>query len=161
MSFEPTADLCDKYGAQVQVCSTRLLHFGARRRFAGPIRTAQVERDNGVVRRLLSEPGNAAVLVIDGGGVEDCALVGDMLAGMACAHGWAGILINGAVRDTARLSLLDIGIVALGANPRPPARTGRGSVDVPITFGGVQFTPGAFLVSDEDGVVLLSNRGSC
>lgn len=120
----------------------------------------KVDRDIGHVRDLLSQPGNGRVLVVDGGGARDCALVGDMVAGAALENGWAGLVINGAVRDTAGLAAIQLGIVALTANPRQPQRTDRGHVDIPVNFGGVRFNPGEFLVCDEDGVVVLSNDGA-
>jgi regulator of ribonuclease activity A len=66
-----------------------------------------------------------------------------------------GVLVNGAVRDTATLSQLPIGIAALGKNPRPPAKIGKGEIDVPVTFGDITIEPGDFIVCDEDGVVVL------
>ena len=62
---------------------------------------------------------------------------------------------GGAVRDVEALAALDIGIKALGSNPRKSAKLGAGQVDVPVTFGGVTFRPGAHLSSDEDGVVVV------
>ena len=67
---------------------------------------------------MLSEPGNGGVLVIDGGGSLHCALVGDIIAGLGVDNGWAGLIVNGAVRDSAMLRGLDIGVKALGTNPR-------------------------------------------
>jgi len=61
----------------------------------------------------------------------------------------------GAVRDSAALSGLDLGIKALGTNPRRSAKDGAGAIDVPVTFGGVTFYPGDILHADDDGIVLL------
>jgi regulator of ribonuclease activity A len=100
-------------------------------------------------------PGSGSVLVVDGAGSLRTALVGDLIAGAALASGWAGLVLHGAVRDSAALSRLDLGIKALGTNPRKSAKTGAGAVDVPVTFGGVTFWPGDFLHADDDGVVVL------
>jgi regulator of ribonuclease activity A len=94
------------------------------------------------------------VLVVDGQGSLHTALVGDLIAGLAQANGWAGLVVNGAVRDVEALAALDIGIKALGSNPRKSAKLGAGQVDAPVIFGGVTFRPGAQLYSDEDGVVV-------
>ena len=64
-----------------------------------------------------------------------------MVAGLAQGNGWSGVVINGAVRDVVALGGLDIGVKALGSNPRKSAKAGAGEVDVPVSFGGVRFDP--------------------
>ena len=107
------------------------------------------------MRRRLSEPGGGGVLVVDGGGSLRVALVGEIVAGLARDSGWAGLVINGCVRDVAALRELDLGIKAIGSTPRPSGKEGLGEIDVPVTFGGVTFRPGDMLFSDDDGVVVL------
>jgi len=153
-----TADLVDEHGEALQSCDLQLRQFGGRRRFHGPLRTVACFEDNALVRKVLSEPGDGAVLVVDGGGSLHTALVGDLIAGLAQANGWAGLVVHGAVRDTEALAGLDIGIKALGSNPRKSAKLAAGQVDVPVRFGGVTFRPGEHLYSDEDGVVVLRGR---
>jgi regulator of ribonuclease activity A len=89
-----------------------------------------------------------SVLVVDGGGSLHSALLGDVIGGLAVDNGWAGVVINGAVRDVAALRQLPLGIKALGANPRRSGKTGAGRRDVVLDFGGCRFTPGAEVVSD-------------
>src|SRR3712207_1640126 len=149
-----TADLVDQHGEALQSCDLQLRQFGGRRHFHGPIRTVACFQDNALVKKILSEPGDGAVLVVDGDGSLHTALVGDLIAGLAEANGWAGLVVNGADRDVAALAGLDIGIKALGSNPRKSAKLGAGQVDVPVTFGGVTFRPGEHLYSDEDGIVV-------
>jgi regulator of ribonuclease activity A len=155
----PTADLADKHGQALRVCETQLRQFGGCRAFAGPVRTVSCHEDNGLLRELLQASGSAAILVVDGGGSLHSALVGDMLAGAAVANGWAGLVLHGAVRDSAALAALNVGIKALGTNPRRSGKTGAGAVDVPVSFGGVTFYPGDILHADDDGVVLLPRTG--
>ena len=150
-----TADLVDEHGEALQSCDLQLRQFGGRRRFHGPIRTVACLQDNALVRKVLSEPGTGAVLVVDGQGSLHTALFGDLIAGLARDNGWAGLVVNGAVRDTQALAGLDIGIKALGSNPRKSAKLAAGQVDVPVRFGGVTFRPGEHLYSDEDGVVVV------
>ncbi len=150
-----TSDLLDEHGDEAAVCETPFVQYGGRRAFAGAIRTVRCHEDNVLVRRRVGEPGDGGVLVVDGGGSLRVALVGDMLAGLARDNGWAGLVINGCVRDVAALAGLDLGIKALAACPRPSAKLGAGESDVEVSFGGVRFTPGATLVSDEDGIVVL------
>ena len=95
------------------------------------------------------------MLVVDAGGSLRCALVGDNVAGLALENGWAGIVLNGCVRDVEELAGLGIGIKALGSNPRPSRKEGAGELDVPVSFGGATFTPGAMLHSDADGILVL------
>jgi regulator of ribonuclease activity A len=151
MSFA-TADLMDSH--DLASCSTQFRSYGARSRFAGPIETVRCFEDNALVKSVLATPGSGRVLVVDGGGSLRTALMGDMIAGSAVAHGWAGVVINGAVRDVVALGGLDLGVKALGSNPRRSAKEGAGSTGVPVSFGDAEFSPGAWLYSDEDGIVL-------
>ncbi len=149
-----TADLSDEQGEAWQSSPLQWRTFGSRTRFEGVISTVQCRDDNALVRAALSEPGVARVLVVDGGGSLGTALVGDVLAGLAVANGWAGIVVHGAVRDTVALADLDLGVLALGTNPRRGGRDGTGVRDAPVSFGGVRWVPGARLYADEDGLLV-------
>ncbi|MFE7074637.1 ribonuclease E activity regulator RraA [Streptomyces sp. NPDC057620] len=151
----PTADLVDQYGTELRVCDLQFRQFGAHRGFAGPVRTVSCHEDNGLLRDLLRSPGNGHVLVVDGGGSLRNALVGDLIAGAAQNNGWAGLVLHGAVRDSVALSGLRLGVKALGTIPRKSSKAGAGTVDVPVTFGGVTFHPGDLLHADDDGIALL------
>ncbi|ACY96722.1 MULTISPECIES: ribonuclease E activity regulator RraA [Thermomonospora] len=153
-----TADLIDEFDAELASCETQFRQYGARTAFAGPIATIRCHRDNALVKKLLNTPGEGRVLVVDGGGSLASALMGDLIAASAVEQGWSGVVINGAVRDVATLRTLNLGIKALGSNPRKSAKEGVGEVDVPVTFGGVEFRPGHWLYSDEDGIVVASRR---
>lgn len=149
-----TADLIDEYGAELASCETQFRSYGGRARFCGQVVTVRCLEDNALVKKVLATPGAGRVLVIDGAGSLRTALMGDMIAGSAVASGWAGVVINGAVRDVVALRALDLGVKALGSNPRRSAKDGTGELGVPVTFGGVEFRPGAWLYSDEDGIVV-------
>jgi regulator of ribonuclease activity A len=148
-----TTDLLDEH-PEAHSCETQFRSLGRRRAFHGRIRTIRCLEDNALVKRMVSQPGNGHVLVVDGGGSLRTALMGDVLAGLAAKNGWAGVVIHGAVRDVAAIAETDLGLKALGVNPRRSAKTGTGEVDVPVDFGGVTFVPGHWLYSDEDGVVI-------
>lgn len=152
----PTADLVDDIGPEVRSCDTQFRQFGGRSQFAGPITTVKCFQDNALLKSVLSQPGNGGVLVIDGDGSLHSALVGDVIAGLGVDNGWVGLIINGAVRDAATLRTLDIGIKALGTNPRKSGKTGEGERDLPVVFGGVTFTPGEIAYSDDDGIVVVT-----
>jgi regulator of ribonuclease activity A len=147
---------CDLFDADetLQSVSLQLVNLGGRPRFSGPVRTVRCHRDNGLVKSVLNSPGAGAVLVVDGGGSLESALMGDMIAEAAVANGWAGVVINGAIRDRVAVASLDLGVKALGSNPRKSAKEGTGELDVPVAFGGVIFHPGAMLWSDEDGILV-------
>ncbi|WP_018157735.1 ribonuclease E activity regulator RraA [Demetria terragena] len=149
-----TADLFDERGDELDSCSVQLRSYGGRAWFSGPIATIRCHRDNALLKHTLATPGNDRVLVVDGGGSLESALMGDLIAASAVEHGWAGVVIHGAVRDVAALRELDLGVRALGSNPRKSAKEGTGEVDVPLTFGDATFTPGATLWADEDGILV-------
>lgn len=149
-----TPDLCDRFGDRVAVAEPLFRDFGGRPAFAGVIETARVFEDNALVRRILESAGRGRVLVVDGGGSRRCALVGGRLAALAASNGWSGIVVNGCVRDVAELGLAAVGLKALAASPKPPAKTGAGEQGMPVSFAGVTFTPGHLVWSDEDGLVV-------
>lgn len=151
----PTADLVDQHGDLLASCDAQLRQFGGRQLFTGVVRTLACFEDNALVKSTLAQHGAGQVLVVDGGGSLHTALMGDLIGASAVANGWAGVVINGAVRDVVALRELDLGIKALGSNPRKSAKDGMGERDVPVTFGGVEFRPGQQLWSDDDGVVVL------
>lgn len=151
-----TADLMDAHDAVVQSCALQFRDLGLRIAFEGAIRTVRCREDNALVKAALQEPGDGAVLVVDGGGSLHSALVGDAIAGLAAGNGWSGIVVNGAVRDVTAIARLAIGLKALGSNPRRSSKTGAGDRDVPVAFGGVVFVPGAYLYADADGIVVAA-----
>lgn len=159
MSGMSTADLYDKsleQGTLIQVAEGRFLAFGRCRAFSGPIRTVKVHEDNALVRSTLEERGDGAVLVIDGGASLRAALIGDRLAALAIRHGWAGIVVWGAIRDCVALDRLELGVRCLATTPRRSDKRGSGERDVAVSFAGVRFAPGAHLYADEDGILVSS-----
>ena len=150
-----TADLVDQHGAALASCDVQLRQYGGRTSFSGLVRTVRCHQDNALVKQILATPGQGQVLVVDGGGSLHSALMGDLIAASAVEQGWAGVVIHGAVRDVAALRELDLGVKALGSNPRKSTKTGAGDRDLPVTFGGATFSPGDQLWSDDDGIVVL------
>jgi len=158
--FRPTADLVDDIGPDVRSCDVQFRQFGARTQFAGPITTVRCSHDNALLKSILSTPGDGGVLVVDGGASLHTALVGDLIAELARSNEWAGLIVHGAVRDAAALRDMEIGIKALGTNPRKSEKTGAGERDVVLSFGGVEFVPGDIAYSDDDGVVIVAAANS-
>lgn len=150
-----TADLYDEREEELQSCQTQFRQFGGRSDFSGRIVTVRCANDNALVKTLLTTTdGVGKVLVVDGGASLASALMGDLIAKGAVARGWEGVVINGPVRDSVELATLDLGVKALGTNPRKSAKDGVGEVDVDVEFGGVVFRPGRHLWSDADGILV-------
>ena len=148
-----TADLFDAH-PDAASCTLPFRSFGLRRRFAGRIRTVKSYQDNVLLKNLLSQPSQGEVLVVDGGGSLQTALIGDMIALLGMNSGWAGVIVHGAIRDSVAIDAMDFGIKALGTNPRKSTKNGDGEIDVALSFGGVTFAPGHWLYSDEDGILV-------
>lgn len=153
-----TTDLCDKYFPGLQVAEPIFCDYGGKLDFEGPIVTVHTYEDNVIVRKILEEPGNGRVLVVDGGGSLRRAIIGDHIADIAFTSGWAGVVINGCIRDIDGLSKISIGVKALNAIPLRPLKAGVGQRDIPVTFAGVTFTPGHYLYADEDGIVVSAKK---
>ena len=163
MSNEPslvTGDLCDaqKSGsdAAFRVLPPVFHNYGKRVRFAGRVSTVKCFEDNTMVKAALDEPGLGRVLVVAGGGSLQRALVGGQIAAAAAKNGWAGVVVDGSVRDSAELAECDLGIRALALIPMPTERRQQGVRDVPVQVQGVWVRPGERLVADEDGVVVFT-----
>ena len=148
-----TAEVCDLRPDSVQVLECSLVSYGGTSRCSGQIVTFHLDEDNRALKSRLQTPGSGQVAVVDVSG-DICAVVGDRLAGFAIENGWSGIILNGYLRDTDKLRGMPIAIWALGTYPRRSSKRADGATDLPISFGGVEFTPGAYLYADEDGIVL-------
>jgi regulator of ribonuclease activity A len=153
-----TCDLCDTFRDRTdpgfRVLPGVFRSFGGRPAFHGPARTVRCFEDNSVLRELVQVAGDGRVIVVDGGASLRKALLGGNIALAAAKNGWAGVLINGAVRDLAELRAAEVGIFALGHCPMPTARRNEGTLDEPVRVQGEWVRPGDWLYADEDGVVL-------
>lgn len=152
-----TTDICDEFPDAVMVAEPIFTHYGKRKRFHGPATTIKVYEDNVLVRSAVEEAGNGRVLVVDSGGSLRRALLGDILAGMAADNGWAGVIVNGCIRDSAAIATIDVGVMALATMPLKSGKRGDGETGVSVSFAGITIRPGEYLYADEDGL-LLSRR---
>lgn len=152
--MKPTADLYDEHGEALQSISVQFESFGGVSAFTGPARTVRCFEDNALLKSVVSTPGEGAVLVVDGAGSLERALMGDMIAQIAVDNGWAGVIVFGAIRDRLAIAELPLGVKALGTNPRKSTKTGAGEADVTLTIAGVIIRPGAIVSSDEDGILV-------
>lgn len=152
-----TAELCDAFGPVVHLAGPIFRDYGGQSRFAGPIETVRVSEDNALVAQALETAGLGRVLVVDGGGSLRCALVGGRLAALAHANGWAGLVINGCVRDSAEIREIPVGVRAVNTSPMRSGKAGTGQRGGTVSFAGVAFSPGHFLYADEDGIVVADH----
>ena len=158
-----TCDLCDANENLIAEGSLAVLQpvfrsLGKRSAFAGQAATLKVFEDNVLVRAALETAGDGRVLVVDGGGSLRCALVGGNLGKLAEKNGWAGIVVNGCVRDAEELDACDVGIRALALHPQRSVRKGVGDRDIAVTIAGVAVRPGDWVYADADGVLVARTK---
>ena len=149
-----TADLYDERGEDLASVSLQFQSLGGHSHFSGPVRTIKCFEDNALVKEVLGTPGDGAVLVVDGDSSLRTALMGDMIAASAVQNGWAGVVINGAIRDREAIAELALGVKALGSNPRKSSKTGAGETDVDLLIDGVTIRSGAMIWCDPDGILV-------
>lgn len=159
-----TCDLCDAHilaGAVddgFRVLPPVFRSYGGRAHFGGAVATVKCHEDNSLVKAALDSPGLGRVLVVDGGASLRRALVGGNLAAAAARNGWAGVVVDGAVRDAAELAASDVGILALALMPLPTVKRNQGQAEVNVHLQGVPVQPGDWLYADADGVVVASRN---
>lgn len=149
-----TPDLCDDFENDISIAEPLFKSFGQIAGFCGEISTIKCFEDNSRVRDAVAEPGTGKVLVIDGQGSLRRALLGDMLAAKAVSNGWAGIIINGCLRDVDEINAMPLGVKALVAHPQKTDKKGIGERDIPVTFAGICWQPGYFVYSDNNGIIV-------
>lgn len=153
-----TCDLCDAhkndFSGDFRVLPPVFRDFGGLSAFSGPVATVKCHEDNSHVKAAVDSPGLGRVLVVDGGGSLRRALVGGNLAAAAARNGWAGIVVDGCVRDVAELAQTQVGIRALASMPLPTEKRQEGQSGVPVTIQGVTIHPGDWLYADADGMVV-------
>jgi len=149
-----TADICDKHRDEVQVLSHDYKSYGGTEICHGPIATIRLDKENSDLISMLQEPGEGRIAVVD---VDAAfyAVVGENLMKFARDNGWAGILINGYVRDTKITRTIPVGLWALGTCSRKSHDKKPAQRDIELSFGGVTFRNGEFLIADHDGIIVV------
>ena len=162
-----TSDLCDRHRADssgvFRVLPPVFKDFAAVNKFCGPVETVKCFEDNSLVKAAVDSNGTVdtsrgvvgKVLVVDGGGSLRRALLGGNLGAAAARNGWAGVVIDGCVRDSAELGGEAVGIRALASMPLPTEKRNEGQSGVAVQIQGVWVRPGDWLYADEDGMVVL------
>jgi len=157
-SHPPTADLCDLYvSSPTRLTVAEPGHFkdyGGIQAFSGQIETVRCFESNPMVRKALSSPGKRRVLVVDGGGSQRVAIMGDEIAKLASQNDWSGVIINGCIRDSKVIGTIPIGVKALNTHPLKSLKDYAGERGCTVSFAGVEFVPGHWVYADEDGIVI-------
>ncbi len=164
-----TCDLCEAQKANssgiFRVFAPVFKDFGGVQKFCGPVETVKCFEDNSLVKAAVDSPGwletsagrVAKVLVVDGGGSLHKALLGGNLAASAVRNGWAGVVVDGCVRDLEELKEAELGIRALAAMPMPTDKRNEGQSQIPVQIQGTWVRPGDWLYADADGIVVSTN----
>ena len=156
-----TCDLCDVHkndcSGEFRVLPPVFKNFGGLARFSGPVSTVKCFEDNSLVKAAVDSPGEGRVLVVDGGASLRRALVGGNLGAAAARNGWAGVVVDGCVRDVIELAQCSVGLRALAAMPLPTEKRQEGQRDIPVQIQGVWVRPGDWLYADEDGMVVMAS----
>lgn len=149
-----TADICDRHPNDVQVLNPGFNSYGGVAMCHGEIVTVEVDEDNKALVELLRDTrGEGKVCVVNVLG-DYCAVVGETLMGYAYHNGWAGIVINGYVRDTHQTAVIPVGLFALGTYPYKSQKKAQAKLGEVLNFGGVEFKPGEYIYADKDGIVV-------
>ena len=161
-----SCDLCDVHkgdtSGSFRVLPPVFKDFGQVKKFCGPVAPVKCFEDNTLVKAAVDSVGYletpqgrvGKVLVVDGGASLRHALLGGNLGAAAARNGWAGVVIDGCVRDTAELAGHAVGIRALAAMPLPTEKRNQGQAEVAVQVQGVWVRPGDWLYADEDGIVV-------
>lgn len=153
-----TADLCDRYPDQVSVLDPGFSHYGGTSSCEGHIVTIQLDRNNSdLITLLRDEDGEGKIVVVDAG-QDYYAIVGENLMKFARDNKYAGIIVNGYVRDTVQIEDIPVALYALGTCSRKYIPVTSGKRDIGLNFGGVEFRPGDYVYIDADGAIVCAER---
>jgi len=123
---------------------------------AGPAFTVKTAPgDNLLVHKALDTAKPGDVIVVDAGGFADHAIIGELMAARAKQRGIAGLVIWGAIRDSAELGAGSYPVFACAVTHRGPYKNGPGEINVPVTMGGMPVSPGDIIVGDADGLIAV------
>lgn len=153
-----TADICDEYSDKVQILDAGYKNYGGADNCQGEIITIKLNKNNAdLVALLRDEEGHGKIVVVD---VEQeyFAVVGENLMKFAHKNNYAGIVVNGYIRDTFQIKDIPVALYALDTCPRKSIPVTSGERELPLSFGGVNFTQGDYLYADTDGIILAAEK---
>ena len=153
-----TADICDEHSDRVVVLGPGYSNYGGADKCQGEVVTIKLDRNiSDLIPLLRDVDGTGKVVVID---VDQAyyAVVGETLMGFAHKNNYAGILVNGYVRDVSLISDIPVALFALGTCSRKYIPTTSGEQGVTLSFAGAEFKNGDYLYADTDGVIVTSEK---
>ena len=153
-----TADICDQYSDRVFALASGYRNYGGARKCQGRVVTIKLDKNNSdLIKLLKDEDGSGKVVVVD---VAQAyfAVVGENLMKFAHQNNYAGILVNGYIRDTLQIKDIPVALYALGTCPRKYIPLKAGERGVQLSFGGVEFNNDDYLYADSDGVIVTAER---
>jgi len=151
-------DLFDQYPEQLSLANRAFINYGKNTIFHGEIVTVACFEDNSKVKEILATDGRGKVLVVDGKGSMNRALLGDMIAENAVKNNWQAVVINGCIRDAGTISTLDIAVKAIGCNPIKTEKLGVGETNIVVNFANIEFIPGWFVYGDTNGLAVSESK---
>jgi regulator of ribonuclease activity A len=151
----PVADICDAHADRVQVLDLDFQHFTDTAHFSGPCRLFALHAADAFLAEQFKQDGAGAVALVSVAVRPHVAVFGDGMARNAEANGWAGVVIEGSLRDIALIEERKIGIIATGIAPRISRNGPVGYAASELMIGGVLVRAGDWIVADGDGLICI------
>lgn len=153
-----TADICDEHIDDVFVMDNKFKNYGGAIKCQGEVVTIKLDKNNfELIKLLRDEDGRGKVVVVDVR-EEYFAVVGENLMMFAYKNNYAGIIVNGYIRDTYQIKDIPVALYALGTCPRKYIPKTKGERNIPLVFGGVGFKDGDYVYADTDGIIVASEK---
>lgn len=153
-----TADICDEHADKVLVLDPEYKNYGGSEKCQGEVVTLKLDKNNSeLIKVLRDEDGTGKVVVVDVR-EEYFAVVGENLMKFAHKNNYAGIIVNGYIRDTFQIKDIPVALYALGTCPRKYIPATEGERDVHLSFGGIGFKNGDYIYADTDGVIVTPEK---
>lgn len=154
----PTGVISDAMGRMGSMAA-EIKPVWSRAKLVGPALTVRTfPADNLMIHKAITLARRGDVLVVNAGGYRDAAVFGDLMGYSCKVHGIAGVVIDGASRDAAGMAAIGFPVFARAVLPMGPFKDSPGSINVPVSCGGVAVRPGDIIVADADGVVVVPHE---
>jgi len=151
----PVANISDSM-FRMSAGGARLRPYHAGGAMAGPALTVRsAPGDNLMVHMALNLAQEGDVIVVDAGAQLTNAIIGERMLAYCQAKGFAGIVIDGAVRDVGYIRQHGFPVYAAGVTHRGPYKNGPGEINVPVALDGMVIEPGDLVVGDDDGLLCV------
>jgi regulator of ribonuclease activity A len=153
-----TADICDEYNDRVFVLGAGYRNYGGADKCQGEVITIKLDKNNSDLIKLLRDVDGTGKIVVVDVAQAYFAVVGENLMKFAQQNNYAGIIVNGYIRDTFQIKDIPVVLYALGTCPRKYIPATSGEKDIPLSFGGIDVNSGDYLYADSDGVIVTAAK---